>query len=182
MPLTSRSDRSPDKVERLRRRFLEGDEASFEELLGIYMPLLKFVAHKYCAQGNEHDDCLAEAVLGFLHAVRTYDGHRGSLDSYVALVAAHRLIDMVRRTHSSRVELSADLDRKEGASSADPAESELADMVALASTLSDAERACFEKHLSGESLGAIADELKMTKASVSNALARARRKLGRALS
>ncbi len=182
MPSIPRGDRSPENIELLRRRFLDGDNASFEELLGIYMPLLKFVAHKYCSEGNEREDCLAEAVLGFLRAVRTYDVRRGSMDSYIALVASHRLIDMARRTNGSRIELSAELDGKEGASTANTAESEIADMIALANALSDMERACFEKRLAGESLSGIAQELGVTKASVSNALARARQKLGKALS
>jgi RNA polymerase sigma-70 factor (ECF subfamily) len=182
VPSSPRSGRSPESIALLRQRFLEGDDTSFEELLGIYMPLLKFIAHKYCGATNERDDCLAEAVLGFLRAVRTYDARRGTMDSYVALVASHRVIDMVRRTTGTRVELSADLDGNEVMHGGDPAESEVADMVALASTLSEAERACFEKHLAGESLDAIAAELKIAKSAVSNALTRARRKLGKALS
>ena len=46
----------------------------------MYMPLLKFVARKYCTERDERDDCLAEAVFGFLRAIRTYNVRRGSLD------------------------------------------------------------------------------------------------------
>lgn len=182
MPSSPRSNRSSENIALLRQRFLEGDDASFEELLGIYMPLLKFIAHKYCAEASERDDCLAEAWLGFLRAVRTYDARRGSMDSYVALVASHRVIDWYRRTTRSRDVPTPDLDEKEGMRGGDPAESEVADILAFASTLSEAECACFEKHQAGESLGTIAAELKMTKTAVSNALGRARRKLGKASS
>ncbi|MEN6388108.1 MAG: sigma-70 family RNA polymerase sigma factor [Candidatus Cryosericum sp.] len=182
MPSIPRGDRSPERSELLRRRFLEGDNAAFEELLSIYMPLLKFIAKKYCSERDDRDDCLAEAVLGFLRAVRTYDARRGSMDNYIALVASHRLIDMARRASGSRVELSADLDQQVGALTEDSVQSGMADMVALATTLSGTERACFERYLAGESLSEIAQELKVTKASVSNALARAKRKLGKALS
>ena len=147
----------------------------------MYMPLLKFVARKYCTERDERDDCLAEAVLGFLRAIRTYNVRRGSLDGYIATVASHRLIDMARRAAGPRVELSDTLDGW-GSSLGDPAEAGVPDMVALAVTLSDCERACFERHLRGEALEVIAAELKMSKASVSNALARAKRKLGKALS
>jgi len=111
------------------------------------MPLLKFIAKKYCSERDDRDDCLAEAVLGFLRAVRTYDARRGSMDNYIALVASHRLIDMARRASGSRVELSADLDQQEGALTEDSAQSGMADMVALATTLSGTERACFESIL-----------------------------------
>jgi len=171
----------PEHVESLRQRFLAGDNTAFEELLGMYMPLLKFVARKYCTERDERDDCLAEAVLGFLRAIRTYDIQRGSLDGYIATVASHRLIDMARRATGPHVELSDTLDGW-GSSLGDPAEAGVPDMVALAVTLSDCERACFERHLRGETLEVIAAGLRMSKASVSNALARAKRKLGKALS
>src|SRR5450756_2754967 len=86
----------------------------------MYMPLLKFVARKYCTERDERDDCLAEAVLGFLRAIRTYNVHRGSLDGYIATVASHRLIDMARRAAGPRVELSDTLDGR-GSSLGDPA-------------------------------------------------------------
>jgi len=181
VPSSPRSGRSPEHVESLRQRFLTGDNTAFEELLAIYLPLLKFVARKYCTERDERDDCLAEAVLGFLRAIRTYDIHRGSLDGYIATVASHRLIDMARRAPGPRVELSDTLDGW-GSSFGDPAEAGVPDMIALAVMLSDRERACFERHLQGEALEVIAAELKMSKASVSNALARAKRKLGKALS
>ncbi|HWQ21943.1 MAG TPA: sigma-70 family RNA polymerase sigma factor [Clostridia bacterium] len=158
-----------------------GDNAAFEDLLGMYLPLLKFVARKYCTERQERDDCLAEAVMGFLRAIRTYDVRRGSLDGYIATVASHRLIDMVRRTSGPHVELSDTLDGW-GSSLGDPAEAGPPDMAALTITLSDCERACFERRLRGETIDVIAAGLKMTKASVSNALARAKRKLAKALS
>lgn len=147
----------------------------------MYMPLLKFVARKYCTERDERDDCLAEAVLGFLRAIRTYNARRGSLDGYVSTVASHRLIDMARRAARPRVELSDTLDRR-GSSLGDPAEAGVLDMVEFAVTLSERERACFERRLRGETLEDVSVELKMSKASVSNAFARAKRKLGKTLS
>ena len=35
------------------------DNSAFEDLLSSYMPLLKFVARKYCTEQNERDDFLA---------------------------------------------------------------------------------------------------------------------------
>jgi DNA-directed RNA polymerase specialized sigma24 family protein len=87
---------------------------------------------------------------------------------------------MARRAAGPRVELSGTLDGW-GSSLGDPAEAGVPDMVALAVTLSDCERVCFERRLRGETLEVIAAALKMPKASVSNALARAKRKLGKAL-
>jgi RNA polymerase sigma factor (sigma-70 family) len=101
---------------------------AFEELLGLYMPLLKFVARKYCTERDERDDCLAEAVLGFLRAIRTYDVQRGGLDGYIATVASHRLIDMARRAAGSHVELSDTLDGW-GSSLGDPAQAGVPDMI-----------------------------------------------------
>ncbi|MCX6085789.1 MAG: sigma-70 family RNA polymerase sigma factor [Caldiserica bacterium] len=180
MPSSPRGGRTPERVESLRQRFLAGDNAAFEELLGMYMPLLKFVARKYCAERDERDDCLAEAVLGFLRAIRTYDSQRGSLDGYVATVASHRLVDMARRRAGPPIEYTDALDGW-GSSLGDPAEAGVIDMVTLADTLSDHERACFERRLRGETLEIIAEGLNVSKASVSNALARANRKLGKAL-
>jgi RNA polymerase sigma factor (sigma-70 family) len=181
VPSSPRSGRSSEHVESLRQRFLEGDNTAFEDLLGLYMPLLKFVARKYCTERDERDDYLAEAVLGFLRAIRTYDVERGSLDGYIATVASHRLIDMARRAAGSHFELSDTLDGW-GSSLGDPAQAGVPDMIALAATLSDCERACFERRLRGETLEVIAAGLSLSKASVSNALARAKRKLGKALS
>jgi len=146
----------------------------------MYMPLLKFVARKYCVGRDERDDYLAEAVLGFLRAIRTYDSQLGSLDGYVATVASRRLIDMARRRARHPVESTDTLDRW-GSSRGDPAQAGAPDMIALAATLSDCERACFERRLRGETLESIAAGLSLSKATVSNALARAKRKLGKEL-
>ncbi len=168
-------------MEFLRQRFLAGDDGAFEELLSDYMPLLKYIARKYCTERDDRDDCLAEAVLGFLRAIRTYDVNRGGLDGYIATVASRRLIDMARRGAGSRIELSDNLDGT-GSSLGDPAQTGVSDMVRLTSTLSEFERQCFERHLQGESLDSTATALHVSKSSVSNALSRARRKLGRSLS
>jgi len=181
VPSRPRSGRTPAEVELLRRRFLAGDNSAFEDLLSSYMPLLKFIARKYCTEQNERDDCLAEAVLGFLRAMRTYDAKRGGLDSYIATVASHRLIDMKRRAAGPPIELSDDLDGR-GSSLGDPAQSGISDMVRMTATLSDLERQCFERHIRGESLDTAAAALGVSNSSVSNALSRARRKLGRGLS
>jgi RNA polymerase sigma factor (sigma-70 family) len=181
VPSSPRSDRSSEHVESLRQRFLAGDNAAFEDLLGLYMPLLKFVARKYCTERDERDDCLAEAVFGFLRALRTYDAQRGRLDGYIATVASHRLIDMARRRARHPVEFTDTLDGR-ASSLGDPAQAGAPDMIALAATLSDCERACFERRFRGETLEIIAAGLSLSKASVSNALARARRKLGKELS
>ncbi len=175
-----RSARSPAIIESLRLRFLNGDNAAFEELLSEYMPLLKHISHKYCSQHNEREDCLAEAVLGFLRAVRTYNPEKGSLDSYVMTVSSHRLIDMVRHADRGRVVLSDDLDKRESLLG-DPGQGCMTDIAQLNDALSDLERQCFERYLRGESLAGIAAALDTTKASVSNALSRAKRKLGRGL-
>jgi RNA polymerase sigma factor (sigma-70 family) len=145
------------------------------------MPLLKYIARKYCTERDERDDCLAEAVLGFLHAMRTYDAGRGGLDGYIATIASHRLIDMARRAAGPRIELSDNLDGR-GSSLGDPAQSGVSDMVRLTASLSDLERQCFERYFRGESLDTVAAVLGVSKASVSNALSRAKRKLGRSLS
>jgi RNA polymerase sigma factor (sigma-70 family) len=144
------------------------------------MPLLKFAARKYCTERDERDDYLAEAVLGFLRAIRTYDVERGSLDGYIATVASHRLIDMARKDRGRHIESSDTLDRR-GSSLGDPARAGDPDMIALPATLSDCERACLERRGRGETLEIIAAGLSRSKASVSNALARAKRKLGKAL-
>jgi len=181
VPSRPRSGRTPAEVEALRQRFLAGDNGAFEELLSGYMPLLKYIARKYCTEQNERDDCLAEAVLGFLHAMRTYDAKRGGLDSYIATVASHRLIDMARRAAGPRVELSDSLDGR-ASLLGDPAQAGVSDMVRLTSTLSNLERQCFERYLQGESMDTAAAALGVAKSSVANALSRAKRKLGRGLS
>ncbi len=141
------------------------------------MPLLKYIARKYCAERDERDDYLAEALFGFLHAVRTYDAGRGGLDGYVATVVSHRLIDMKRhRTKDQHFILPDDLDEK-ASSRGDPAHAGNSDMTPLPDSLSCFERQCIERKLRGESLGDSATGLGVSKSSISNALARAKRKL-----
>lgn len=181
MRSTSDNRRSPCRVEHLRERFLEGDNVAFEELLALYMPLLKFIARRYCRTQGERDDFLAEAVFSFLHAVRTYEMRKGTFDSYVAVVASHRLIDLKRRSAGARVELTDALDNQ-GNAQDDRGEGVPFDLVALCQTLSPLEKACFERRLRGETINMIAGSVNVSKASVSNAIARAKRKLERALS
>jgi RNA polymerase sigma factor (sigma-70 family) len=180
VPSSRSQNRSPEQVEALRERFLGGDNSAFEELLGLYMPLLKFIARKYCGSPEELDDCLAESVLSFLRAMRTFVPGRGSMDAYVTTVASHRLIDMARKSARGHVELSDRLDGW-GSSRGNPAEAGVYDIALAAASLSEIERACFERYLGGESLGDIARDLNVPKSSVSNALGRAKRKLGKGL-
>jgi len=144
------------------------------------MPLLKFIARKYCGSPEELDDCLAESVLAFLRAMRTFVPGRGNMDAYVTTVASHRLIDMARKSARGHVELSDDLDEW-GSSRGNPAEAGAYDIALAAASLSEIERACFERYLGGESLDEIARDLSVPKSSVSNALGRAKRKLSKGL-
>ena len=180
MPSSHSRNRSPEQVEALRERFLGGDNTAFEELLSLYMPLLKFISRKYCASSEELDDCLAEGVLAFLRAIRTFVPGRGSIDAYITTVASHRLIDMARKSARGHVELSDRLDGW-GSSQGNPAEAGVYDMALAAASLSEIERACFERYLGGQSLDGIAQDLKVSKSSVSNALGRAKRKLSKGL-
>ena len=180
MPSSHSHNRSPEQVEALRERFLGGDNNAFEELLGLYMPLLKFISRKYCASPEELDDCLAEGVRAFLRAMRTFVPGRGSMDAYITTVVSHRLIDMARKSARGHVESSDSLDRW-GSSRGNPAEAGAYDIALAAASLSETERACFERYLGGESLDDIARDLKIPKSSVSNALGRAKRKLSKGL-
>jgi RNA polymerase sigma-70 factor (ECF subfamily) len=180
VPSSHSRSRSPEQVEALRERFLGGDNSAFEELLGLYMPLLKFIARKYCGSPEELDDCLAESVLAFLRAMRTFVPGRGNMDAYVTTVASHRLIDMARKSARGHVELSDDLDEW-SSSRGNPAEAGAYEIALAAASLSEIERACFERYLGGESLDEIARDLSVPKSSVSNALGRAKRKLSKGL-
>ena len=144
------------------------------------MPLLKFIARKYCASPEELDDCLAEGVRAFLHAMRTFVPGRGSMDAYITTVASHRLIDVARKSERGHVEPSDRLDWV-GSSRGNPAETGACDIAIGTASLSEFERACFERHLRRQSLDEIARDLKVPKSSVSNALGRAKRKLSKGL-
>jgi len=169
-------------VEALRRRFLEGDNAAFEELLTLYMPLLKFITRKYCNVQSERDDYFAETVFGFFHAVRTYNVHKGSFDGYVATVASRRLIDVQRKTARTHVEPIDTFDKRGSAQDDPAADGASLEPAMVSELLSPLEASCFERHLHGETLDMIAGTMGISKSSVSNALARAKRKLGQALS
>jgi RNA polymerase sigma factor (sigma-70 family) len=177
MPSESKATRNPAHIEELCRQFLEGSGAAFEELLQAYMPLLKHLSRKYAQAGNEFEDCLAEVFIGMLHAVRTYNPQRGGLDSYIATVASHRLVDLARRTRGRHVESLDNLDQRTS-SKYDPAATAPSEVPSVDSaTLSPLERTCLERYIHRESVTVIAAALGCSPSSVSNALARAKRKI-----
>jgi len=82
-----------DLVQRIRR----GDEAAWRECIAEYAGRLHaFVLSRL---GNEQsaEDLVQETFLGFLTALPHFDENR-SLESFLFAIAAHKMIDVLRRT------------------------------------------------------------------------------------
>jgi RNA polymerase sporulation-specific sigma factor len=174
---------------------------AFADLFAQFRLSIYAIARQYYAPGNDEDDLLQEATIGFFFAIRDYDATQSAFASFVRLCVRRRLITLVksaaRRKHSAlngAVSLDArpddDPDRLpliERLASPykyfrDPGEA--ADDVlitALAAGCSQVERAVLTMQVVGLSPGETAEALNMKEKAVTNALWRMRvkaRKIG----
>lgn len=88
----------PD-LDTLHRRLIAGMPGARDELARSLLTLVRprFRGRRWSVDPDVVEECIEDAVLGYLNAPETYDSRRASLDRFVAFVAKNKLIDHVRQ-------------------------------------------------------------------------------------
>ena len=172
----------------------EGDEDAFARLVAEYKPMLDASLAPYRSELSDQDleDLQQETLLAFHRAVQSYELLYGnvSFGLYAKICVGKAVISAVRRLKKNAGVVVISLEDLEPTEfiSGDPAASiiERENAAELRSfireNLSKYENSVWWMHYSGMSIDEIAESLGSTKKSVSNALARIKRKLRSLLS
>ena len=172
----------------------EGDGDAFARLAEEYKPMLESAVASYKADLCEQDveELHQEALLAFHRAVQSYELLYGnvSFGLYAKICVGKALVSALRQFKKNSGVVVISLDEVEPSEfvSGDPADSviERENAAALRSfireNLSKYENSVWWMHYSGMSIDEIAESLGSNKKSVSNALARIKRKLRALLS
>lgn len=172
----------------------EGDGDAFARLVNEYKPMLDSSVAPYRADLSDQDmeDLQQEALLAFHRAVQSYELLYGnvSFGLYAKICVGKAIISALRQLKKNAGVVVISLDDIEPSEfvSGDPADSviERENAAELRSfirdNLSKYENSVWWMHYSGMSIDEIAESLGSTKKSVSNALARIKRKLRSLLS
>ncbi len=170
----------------LAEKAAEGDKQAMEELVEIFMPLLKSYARTYFLLGGDKDDVLQEGMLGLFFAVRDFDPKQGPFFPFAVMCIKGRIYAAIRQSRSNKqspLNSCVELTENEFLVSDDPIEILLkkewteAFWGAVNTRLSKTEKKVVEAYLAGKSYAEIATELNKDVKTVDNALSRARHKL-----
>lgn len=170
-----------------------GDTEATAILIVRYLGIIHKIAAHFSAHGIEHDDFVQEGLIGFLSAVKTYNGeHRCSFNTYARICVLNRLKKTASFAATNKYSMltnASDIDEPGGDPEDRGANPE--DLIVEQETLgwfskeigeqlSERERKVFLWYLEGYEPSQIAGALKVSPKSVYNALGRVRKKLGRA--
>lgn len=73
-----------------------GDAEAFAYLFRRYSARVFALARRYFAPGNDRDDLVQEATIGFFKAIRDFRGDRGSFGSFVELCVRRQIITFIK--------------------------------------------------------------------------------------
>ena len=100
------------KIESLILKSRDGDESAFEELVGMYRPMIDGVIKRFSL---DVDETFSEACMGFYRAVSSYTvGNQGvTFGLYAKICVERSVIDLIRKNErniSRRAILDVDVD------------------------------------------------------------------------
>ncbi|MGI8330330.1 RNA polymerase sigma factor [Actinomadura scrupuli] len=95
--------------EELHRRLALGDETALEQVYDLFSPLVYGLAARVTANAEGARDVAQEVFITLWERPHLFDPERGSLRTFLAVIAHRRAVDWVRR--ESRANLPAPADR-----------------------------------------------------------------------
>ena len=173
---------SEAELSELIRKIQSGDHFSFDELCGIYDPLLGSMtasAHeRYKKFGSEYEDLRQEASLALYKAAINYriDQSDVTFGLYAKICIRNRLISAGRRLirqYGAKAAVQKELENRTPVGRSETFRSAELDLTVL----SGFERRVYDLYAKGDSYAQIARTLGKTEKSVDNAIYRIRRKL-----
>ena len=170
-----------------------GDEPATDELIARYTPYVRYLARPYFIAGGDAEDLVQEGLIGFLKAIRCFDGDKGSgFKPYATACIKSKLLSALRASLSKKqqplneyISLEAPFFDEFVALHGDPVENVLdAESVeelsqTLDGILSDLEAKILHLYLEGRSYQEISSTTGKSQKSVDNAIQRIRKKLAK---
>lgn len=83
-------------------RLMARDEAALEEVIGLYGDLVFGIAKRVLADATLAEEVAQDAFLVLWRRPGAFDPERGSLKTFLGMVARNKAIDLVRREESLR--------------------------------------------------------------------------------
>lgn len=170
-------------------RFRSGDEASFDELLLQYQPLIESLVTKFSSEERQmsREDLRQEAAVAFYRSVLSYDIEQGDVEFglYAKICLSNALISKLRAKKNPIDELFDSSDREiELAGEREDPEARLLEEERLSAlyaiireNLSEFEYRVWNLYLSGRTAKEIGAAVERDEKSIANAIYRIRKKL-----
>src|SRR5947199_10856991 len=115
---------SPDPIETLIQRCLQGDQAAWEQIVSQYRRKVFNVAYKFVGNHEEAEDLTQEVFLKIFKSLGTFD-RRANFQTWLISISRNLCIDHYRRVRKERETIDRDVDTAELASVA-PGPSQMA--------------------------------------------------------
>ncbi|MCR5293804.1 MAG: sigma-70 family RNA polymerase sigma factor [Lachnospiraceae bacterium] len=171
--------------------YKNGDSAAGERLFERYKAMIKNRASRYYLAGGDYEDLIQEGAIGFLKAVRNYDGEKHqetSFGTFAFLCIERQILRAIEaagrdknRILNESIPIHEERDEKFAAGD-DPEclilekEFRKETMARLRGSLSRLELLVFDLYLKGRDYREIARELDKSPKSIDNAIQRIRQK------
>ena len=171
-----------------------GDKTAIAEIISDLMPCVEATAHFYSQSSLPAPDLIQEGLIGAVNAVFSYDESKGvKFSTYAGKCISNSIISALRKANGNKQSVFNNFVPLEDADIS--ADADFANPEALVSMneridniyrvidtqLTELERDAILLRIAGESIAQIAQKLGINEKAVSNALARARKKLHAAI-
>ncbi len=166
--------------EELIKTYVGGDKSAFNALHSRFEAYMKHVARTYYLMGEERDDVLQYAEIGFFYAVMNYDGDE-PFEPYAKACIKNRVLDEIKKKNADKRKpvvfdaiYATFVDPQQNVVDKDMAERV---MKFIDEKCSEAEREAIKMFVDGKSYKEIATETGKEEKAVDNAVQRVRNKV-----
>ena len=90
-------------VAALVERCLGGDAAAWEEIVRLYHRRIYNVSYRFAGSAEDAEDLTQEVFIKMYRTLKSYDGSKGALITWVTTIARNLLVDHFRRSKHDRV-------------------------------------------------------------------------------
>lgn len=167
-----------------------GDNKAVTEIISELMPYVESTARLYSRSAVPVPDLIQEGLIGAVNAIFSYDSSKGvKFSTYAQRCVSNSIISALRKAHGKKqsmlndfiplddVDISCDADTNDPESILTMNERIDSIYRFIDDQLTELERDTILLHIAGEKTAQISEKLGISEKSVSNALARARKKL-----
>ncbi len=167
----------------------DGNKAAEEKILTEYSSLVKAIAARFFLYGGETEDLVQEGMVGLYSAINSYRAGMADFSTYAYTCIRNAIVDAVKKNQGAKysalnnfvpiVEIGGEISSFSPEDEIIRRENRKEFLQKISGILSSLEFKAIVMYLDGSGTAEIAAALKKPQKSVSNALARAKSKLGK---